>query len=217
MNSNLAERLQWIALTVLGIVAGLALALPLGAPIFAVLGAMAGTPIVLGIVGLSLGTAQWPVIRRHISSSLWWVVGSAMGMAVGLTLGVVLVEQLGRALFGGPINFRMLGIAARAASFLTIGLIGGAGVGFAQWLVLRRQASNCSRWVPVNALSLGAGLACGSLLADALMLGTGSLASAAVLLLVGSGFAGASTAKALETIDTGRKKKESLGPLGMTP
>ncbi len=217
MNSNLAERLQWIALTVLGIVAGLALALPLGAPIFAVLGAMAGTPIVLGIVGLSLGTAQWPVIRRHISSSLWWVVGSAMGMAVGLTLGVVLVEQLGRALFGGPINFRMLGIAARAASFLTIGLIGGAGVGFAQWLVLRRQASNCSRWVPVNALSLGAGLACGSLLADALMLGTGSLASEAVLLLVGSGFAGASTAKALETIDTGRKKKESLGPLGMTP
>jgi hypothetical protein len=200
MNSNLAERLQWSALTVLGIVAGLALALPLGVPIFAVLGAMAGTPIVLGIVGLSLGTAQWPVIRRHISASAWWVVGSAAGMAVGLTLGVVLVEQIGRAIFGGPINFRMLGVFARAASFGTIGLIGGAGVGLAQWLVLRRQAAKCGRWIHVNALSLGAGLACGSLLADALVLRTGSFASAAVLLVVGSGVAGACTAKALATV-----------------
>jgi len=200
MTSDLAERLQWIALTVLGIVAGLALALPLGVPIFAVLGAMAGTPIVLSIVGLSLGTAQWPVIRRHISGSAWWVVGSAVGMAAGLTLGVILVEQVGRALFGGPINFRMLGVAQRAASFGTIGLIGGAGVGLAQWLVLRRQAAKCSRWVHVNALSLGAGLACGSLLADALMLRTGSLASAAVLLVVGSGVAGACTAKVLATV-----------------
>jgi hypothetical protein len=200
MNSNLAQRLQWIALTVLGIVAGLALALPLGVPIFAVLGAMAGTPIVLGIVGLGLGSAQWPVIRRHISASAWWVVGSAVGMAVGLTLGVILVEQIGRALFGGPINFRMLGVAARAASFGTIGLIGGAGVGLAQWFVLRRKAAKCGRWVHVNTLSLGAGLACGSLLADALMLRTGSLASAAVLLVVGSGVAGVCTAKALETV-----------------
>jgi hypothetical protein len=200
MNSNLAEQLQWSALTVLGIAAGLALALPLGVPIFAVLGAMAGTPIVLGIVGLSLGTAQWPVIRRHISASAWWVVGSAAGMAVGLTLGVVLVEQIGRALFGGPINFRMLGVFARAASFGTIGLIGGAGVGLAQWLVLRRQAAKCGRWIHVNALSLGAGLACGSLLADALVLRTGSFASAAVLLLVGSGVAGGCTAKALATV-----------------
>lgn len=200
MHRNLTERLQWIALTILGIVGGLALALPLGAPIFAVLGAMAGTPIVLGIVGLSLGTAQWPVIRRHISSSAWWVVGSALGMAVGLTLGVILVEQIGRAAFGGPINFRMLGVAARAVSFGTIGLMGGASVGLAQWLVLRRRAVRCGRWIHVNAFSLGAGLACGSVLADALMLRTGSLASAAVLLVVGSGVAGACTAKALTTV-----------------
>jgi len=85
MNSSQAERLQWITLTVLGLVAGLAIALPLGVPIFAIAGAMVGTPIVLSIVGLSLGTAQWPIIRRHLSSSWWWVVVSALGMAVGLT------------------------------------------------------------------------------------------------------------------------------------
>src|SRR5271169_2971982 len=170
MNSSQAERLQWLALTVLGLFAGLALALPLGFPIFAVLGAMAGTPVVLGILGLSLGAAQWPIVRRHMSSAWWWVLLSAVGMGLGLTLGVTLVEQIGRAVRGGPINFRMLGIAARAISFGTIGAIGGGSLGFAQWFALRRHVPNCARWIRVNAWSLGSGLACGSLLADSLVL-----------------------------------------------
>jgi hypothetical protein len=200
MNSIQAEKLQWVALTVLGLVAGLALALPLGVPIFAVVGAMAGTPVVLSIVGLSLGTAQWPIVRRHMSSSWWWVIVSALGMAVGLTAGVTLVEQVGRAFVGGPINFRMLGIAARAASFGAIGVVGGASLGLAQWLVLRRHAPSCKRWIRVNAWSLGLGLACGSLLADALVTKSGSLASIIILLVIGSGVAGACTAKALSEI-----------------
>jgi hypothetical protein len=200
MTPNQVERLQWIALTILGLVAGLGLALPLGVPIFAVLGAMAGTPIVLGIVGLTLGMAQWPIVRRHIPSPRWWVIGSALGMAVGLTVGVTLVEQIGRAIVGGPLNFRMLGVPARAASFGIIGLIGGAALGLAQWLVLRRQVASCSRWIHVNALSLGAGLACGSLLADTLVLRSGSLASTAVLVTIGSAVAGVSTARVLATV-----------------
>ena len=155
------EGFQWVALTVLGLVAGLALALPLGVPIFAILGAMVGTPVVLSIVGFSLGTAQWPIIRRHVASSGWWIVASALGMAVGLTAGVVLVEQIGRAVMGGQVNFRMLGVAGRAASFGTIGLMAGASLGLAQWLVLRRHAASCKSWISVNAMSLAAGLAWG--------------------------------------------------------
>lgn len=212
MNSSQAERLQWMALTVLGLVAGLALALPLGVPIFAVVGAMAGTPIVLSIVGLSLGAAQWPIIRRHLSSSWWWVVVSALGMAVGLTAGVTLVEQVGRALLGGPVNFRMLGVAARAVSFGTIGVMGGGSLGLAQWFVLRRHARSCKRWIRVNAWSLAAGLACGSLLADALVVRSGSLPSTVILLVIGSVVAGACTAKALvEIFPTGAQQVSAIG------
>lgn len=200
MNSRQTERVQWMALTVLGLVAGLALALPLGVPIFAIVGAMAGTPLVLGIVGLSLGTAQWPIIRRHFSPSWLWIVVSAFGMALGLTAGVTLVEQVGRALVGGPVNFRMLGIAARALSFGAIGVLGGVSLGLAQWLVLRKHAPMCKAWIQVNAWSLGVGLACGSILADAIALRPGSLASTAILLVTGSAIVGAGTARTLAQI-----------------
>jgi hypothetical protein len=105
------------------------------------------------------------------------------------------VEKVGQAIAGGPLNFRMLGVAARAASFGTIGILGGAAVGLGQWFVLRGKVAKCGRWIQVNSVSLGAGLACGSLLADAFMLRTGSLASTAVLLLIGSSVAGWCTAK----------------------
>ena len=200
MNPMQREGVQWAALTMIGLIAGIALALPLGVPIFAVLGAMAGTPAVLSIVGLGLGTAQWPIIRRHLSSSGWWIAASVFGMAVGLTIGVVTVEQIGRAVSGGPLNFRMLGAAARAASFGTIGVVAGAALGLCQWLVLRRQAAGCRNWIVVNAWSLGVGLAAGSLVADALMTRAGSLASVGILLVIGSGIAGASTARALTRI-----------------
>jgi len=199
MAPNQGEGFQWAALTVLGLVAGLALALPLGVPLFAILGAMAGTPVVLSIVGLGLGTAQWPIIRRHVASSGWWIVVSALGMGVGLA-GVILVEQVGRAVIGGQVNFRMLGVAARAASFGTIGMMGGACLGLAQWLVLRRHAARCKSWISVNALRLAVGLASGSLLADVLVARSGSVASIGIMLAIGSTLAGACTAKALAKI-----------------
>jgi hypothetical protein len=158
MDRSQAKRLQWLALTMVGLVAGLALALTLGVPIFAILGAMAGTPIVLSLVGMGIGTAQWPIIRRHIAPSWLWIIVSAGGMALGLSAGVVLVEQIGRFLLGGPVNFRMLGVAARAISFGTIGMLGGGALGLAQWFVMRRHAPNCAGWIRVNGWSLGAGL-----------------------------------------------------------
>ena len=153
-----------------------------------------------GDCGIELGDGA---VAHYASASALGgmvVASSTLGMAIGLTLGVIVVEQISRAIFGGPVNFRMLGVAARSASFGCIGLIGGAALGVAQWLVLRRQAAKCSRWIYVNALSLGAGLACGSLLADALMLRTGSLGSTAVLLVIGSSAAGVCTARSLAGI-----------------
>ena len=200
MNQTQRESLQWIGLTMLGLIAGLALALPIGVPIFAVLGAMIGTPVVLSFVGLGLGSAQWPIIRRHVSRSGWWIAASILGMAVGLTIGVVLVEQIGRAITGGPINFRMLGSVARAASFGTIGFVAGASLGLSQWLVLRRHATACGSWIAVNSWSLGMGLAVGSLVADVVVSRSGSLPSLGIMLMIGTGITGVFTARALTDI-----------------
>lgn len=194
---------QWTALTMVGFAAGLTLSLTAGVPIFAVLGAMAGTPIVLGLVGAGVGTAQWSVVRRHIVHAKWWPVASAVGMAIGLSVGVTLVEQMGRAMVGGPINFRQLGPWTRAASFGTIGLLGGGALGVAQWMVLRPQIAGCARWIAANAWSLGTGLAGGSLLADATGRRAGSLLGTAILLLVGTAVVGLWTARVLSQLVTG--------------
>jgi len=197
---NARFQMSWIALTVLGLIAGSAWAFPIGVPVFAVLGAMAGTPVVLGVIGLGLGTAQWPLVRQRLRRSGWWILASAGGLAVGLTLGVVVVEKTGRFLAGGPTNFRMLGAVARAASFGTIGLFGGAALGFMQWLVLRRFAQHSLRWIAINAASLGLGLAAGSLLADAILGKAGSFAGATILFVVASLMVGLFTARAFASL-----------------
>jgi hypothetical protein len=130
---------------------------------------------------------------------------------VGLTVGVILVEQVGRAVLGGQVNFRMLGVAGRAASFGTIGMIGGASLGLAQWLVLRRHAASCKSWISVNALSLGVGLASGSLLADVLFPRSGSLASVGTMLVIGSVLAGVCTANALAKIFSPGRELSAAG------
>ena len=200
-----AERMQWAILTSLGLIAGIAIALPLGIPIFAVFGAMAGTPLVLGIVGLVLGGAQWPVVRRHTRLSGCWIVASTIGMGIGLTAGVVTVEQIARAVVGGPINFRMLTLSTRALSFAAIGMIGGSCLGLAQSFVLRRMIVDCKRWILANGLSLGVGLACGSLAADAVTKGVGSFTGVGLMFLVGSVAMGTVTSRLLRPLFAGHQ------------
>lgn len=69
----------WVLLSIVGFGVGKALAeaiLP-GAstlPGYAVTGA---------IIGASVGVAQWPVLRRHVSSAAWWVPASVVAWVAG--------------------------------------------------------------------------------------------------------------------------------------
>jgi hypothetical protein len=148
--------------------AGLVAGVVLGAPLQAVVGMMLVTPALTTLAGALLGAAQWLELRRSLAAAGWWVVASTAGLGVGLTAAVVLVEQAGRALKGGPVNVATLGVWERAASLAVIGLVSGAALGGAQWLVLRGRAPRSGRWLWVNPLAYGAALAVASLAADGL-------------------------------------------------
>jgi hypothetical protein len=159
--------LAWITLTAVGWTVGLGAGLLLGAPIQLVVGMMLVTPAVTCLAGGVLGAGQWLALRRWRGTG-WWIPATAIGLGVGLTIGVTLVEQLGRWLSGGPVNVARLTTAGRVGSFAVIGLVTGTTLGAAQWLVLRHTAQRSGVWIVSTIVAITAGLVGPSLVADTL-------------------------------------------------
>jgi hypothetical protein len=190
-------RVRWTLLSAAGLAGGLIAALALGAPIQAVVGMMLVTPILTAMVGAVLGTSQWVLLRRRLASARWWIPASAAGLGLGLALGVVLVEQTGRAITGGQVHVATLGSLTRALSMTVVGLVSGAALGAAQYLVLRSRRAVARSWFLMSALGLGAALLVASLATDLLFGGLRSPLGLAGFVLVAGLVAGAATSKAL--------------------
>lgn len=79
--------------------------------------------------GAVIGLAQWLVLRRRLPLAPWWVAATAAGMAAGLGLSVGL-----------------LGSATDGAALPLRGLLAGAGIGLAQYALLRRIAPRAWLW-----------------------------------------------------------------------
>jgi hypothetical protein len=189
---------RWSLLTMVGLAAGILAALVLGDPIEAVVGMMLVTPALTLLVGAVLGTSQWLDLRRRVGHAGAWIPATCLGLGVGLALGVVLVEQVGRLLTGGQISIVRIGVGPRALSMATVGLVAGLCMGLAQWLgVLRRHGSPAGRWIGVSALALGVAFPASSLIVDALLGGIASPAGVISLVLLSGLFFGAGTARAI--------------------
>ena len=125
---------QWTLLTAAGLSIGLTAGVLAGIPLGQILNAMIVTALVVCIAGAILGGFQafgLPAKRAR------WIAATTAGTAIGLALGVVTVEQVGRFLTGTPPRVALLSTPMRALSFVALGLIAGTTLGLAQWLVLR--------------------------------------------------------------------------------
>jgi len=160
--------LVWTTLSAVGLTAGVAAALLLGEPVSKAVGMMLVTPILTGLVGASLGTAQLLPLRQlpRVSAGKW-VLATTLGLCLGLAAGVVLVEQTGRLLTGGQVHVLQLSMPARALSFAVVGLVSGAWLGLAQGLVLRKSLPGLRHWAATSSLALAVGFCLASLLVDA--------------------------------------------------
>ena len=116
----------------LGGVAAAALIGPITTPLA---GAIGGA-----ITGAVLGTAEWLALRRQLSLSPWWIAATALGMGTGLALGVAL-----------------LGTSTDGAALPLRGLITGAGIGIAQFVLLRGVSSRAPIWPLIVVLSWALG------------------------------------------------------------
>ena len=161
-------RLRWIVLCGLGFGAGLAGSLSVAAPVEALVGMMLVTPVILALAGSVLGGAQWLAVGTSWRAGARWVGTSAIGLGVGMTLGIVLVETLGRAATGEQVQLLTVGLLGRLAGLMLVGTVAGLALGTAQWLASRASAPVGAPWVVCCTLGLGVGLPAGSLAADLL-------------------------------------------------
>ncbi len=95
------------------------------------------------LAGVMIGIAQWLILRNYIKikKTTWWILASSLGWIAGL----IAWGLFGEAVYYWwdlprmPINGAMIG----------------AGLGLAQWFILRRQFRHAGWWVLTNAVAWG--------------------------------------------------------------
>lgn len=90
--------------------------------------------------GAVIGLAQWLVLRQRLPLTPWWIVATAGGTAIGLALGVGL-----------------LGIETSGITLPLRGLVTDAGIGLAQFLLLRTVTDRAPIWPIVVTLGWAIG------------------------------------------------------------
>jgi len=104
------------------------------------LGEIAAASVIGAPTGLTIGIAQWLVLRRRISKAGWWIAASTIGFATAFVLIMAAPPAMKRA-----IPSHLLFYVPWAAL--------GAVSGVLQWLVLQRQLSRSIWWIPASTLA----------------------------------------------------------------
>lgn len=162
--------LEWTAATALGYIVGTLGVLPLAVQIaYAAPPAWVAAAVGGALLGITIGGAQWLVLRRHrlAAGGWWWILASLLGATIGLALGAALAEALAPFAVRPPDReaaARMAPVQAALTAGVT-GAVFGIALGAAQWLALRSQHGLSAWWIAANGLAWAAALILAALLA----------------------------------------------------
>jgi hypothetical protein len=160
---SLRRWLIWSALTGLSWAAIGYAGLPVGRIItiegdaVAILRTTASIGLLSLLVGLVIGAAQKLGLNRWTDPFPTWQLMTALGWAVGMIL-ILLINA-----------FANLGLSA-----LFFGLVVGAAVGTAQWLLLSKRFDQAWNWIPMTILASMSGVLLTSFIERQLLLGLGT-------------------------------------------
>ena len=143
----------WVMLTTAGYAIGLGLDSILYAGVSGILGGvLAGVPSVAlfgAIVGGVSGSLQTVLLRRRLARASQWIAASAAGGAVGFVLGSAASE-----IASNEIALHLDVYVTGAIIQIVFGALSGAGIGVAQWLLIRRRVAGAGTWVAANVVGL---------------------------------------------------------------
>ena len=92
------------------------------------------------VIGISIGIAQWLVLRQRFGGAKLWILVSVLGFAIGKFAADAVIQT-------------ETGFVGLVLSGLVIGI----GAGFAQWVVLVRHVSRAELWIVASALGWALG------------------------------------------------------------
>ena len=112
----------WIAVSLVGLFVGTALSFWTSQIVIQVLGLTAAFISVGATVGLSIGIAQWIMLRAQIGHSGWWVLASGAGYSLGILAAVnaPVVIPVGGAIIFGPEFGGLVGIISGVFTGITM-------------------------------------------------------------------------------------------------
>jgi hypothetical protein len=146
----------WVLLTTIGYAVGMGLDQALYSTTSTALSGVAaglGSVALYGaIAGAFSGALQALLLRGRIERPLLWVLASMAGGAVGFMLGTVTSEVASNA-----IGIHLDVYTTGAIIQIVFGAFSGAGIGLAQWLLIRGKIQNAAVWVPANIFGLTLG------------------------------------------------------------
>lgn len=123
-----------------------------------ILGAALGAAIGLG---LTVGIAQWLILRSIVPRSQWWILTSVLGWCgIFFTLTIMLSARYAAASreFGqstlAQLPLAGRAIASSAALQIAPVILAGALMGLFQWLILRSSLRQSWWWIPAHAFMM---------------------------------------------------------------
>lgn len=105
--------------------------------------------VYLVFTGFVIGVAQWLVLRRYLRGAGWWIPASGFAWFVSFLFMSIIGEITNFIAEFISSVFRLWGVFG---TNVVLGTGVGAGLGVAQWLVLRRQTRDVGWWVLASVL-----------------------------------------------------------------
>ena len=112
----------WIVVSVVGMTIGTGLSLVVSQYVLQLAGLTAAFASVGAAVGISVGTAQWLMLRLRFRRSGWWVLASTAGYSLGLLAAVnaPVAIPVRQALIFGPEFGGLVGVISSAVTGITM-------------------------------------------------------------------------------------------------
>ena len=98
-------------------------------------------PVSLAIIGILLGIGQWAVLRTHLRNVWAWIPLTAVGLILGVLLGLILGNRLDAGRWNPSIP-------------IAVGTV----LGITQWPVIAKKVNGSILWIPMSMLSWTIGM-----------------------------------------------------------